>query len=142
MRSEENRMKEMEGTRVQGFGEHPTPKTWVSKPNLTPYINGDLSFMFGFEFRSKLVLKRPKNQRKTEVVSAVRAGTCLQSLKVVGSESVIFSGLFCSVFRILGRFCNFCQMSKITISAHFCHFLQGKNYNNIIPFIPKINHLR
>ena len=26
--------------------------------------------------------------------------------------------------------------------SHFCHFLQGKNYNNIIHFIPKINHLR
>ena len=73
-----------EDERTRVLGEHSTPKTWVSKPNLTPYINGDLRFMFGFEFRSKLVLKRPKNHRKTEVLSAVRAGTCLKILIVLG----------------------------------------------------------
>ena len=93
-----------EDERTRILGEHPTPKTWVSKPNLTPYINGDLGFMFVFEFRSKLVLKRPKNQRKTEVVSAVRAGTCLQSLKVVGSDSVILLRTVLQCFQDSGPF--------------------------------------
>ena len=127
--------------RELGFWGAPNPKTCVSKPNLPPNMIGDLGLMFGVEFGSKLVLQRAKNQRKPKLDISVRDRDWSAKSESFGSDSVIFAGLFWSIFRILGRFCNFLQMLRIAISAHFLHFLQGKIHNNIIHFIPKINHL-
>ena len=57
-----------EDERTRVLGEHPTPKTCVSKPNMI----GDLGLMFGVEFGSKLVLQRAKNQRKPKLDISVR----------------------------------------------------------------------
>ena len=70
MRVSGGRDGEDERTRV--LGEHPTPKTCVSKPNLPPNMIGDLGLMFGVEFGSKLVLQRAKNQRKPKLDISVR----------------------------------------------------------------------
>ena len=51
-----------EDERTRVLGEHPTPKTCVSKPSFSLNINRNMCLIIGFEFGSKLGSKYPKNQ--------------------------------------------------------------------------------
>ena len=54
-----------EDERTRVLGEHPTPKTCVSKPKLPPNMHRHLGLMFWVYYWVQFELKRPKNQRKT-----------------------------------------------------------------------------
>ena len=46
-----------EDERTRVLGEHPTPKTCVSKSNFQPNMNENMGLSIGFKFGSKLVPK-------------------------------------------------------------------------------------